>query len=67
MAKIKFVDKNRLKSLQLSKITPSTAQQSAAHSDERLTSYGQKTVQKQPKWPFWQFLVKNGRFWAITC
>ena len=40
--KFEFVEKNRLKSLQLSKFTPSTAQQSAAHSDDRLKSYGQK-------------------------
>ena len=43
MAKIRFVEKSRLKSLQLSTFTPSTAQQSAAHSDDRLKSYGQKT------------------------
>jgi hypothetical protein len=42
MAEIRFVEKNGLKSLQLSKFTPSTAQQSAAHSDDRLKSYGQK-------------------------
>ena len=43
MAKMKFIGKNRLMSLKLSKFTPSTAQQSADHSDERLKSYGQKT------------------------
>jgi hypothetical protein len=37
------MQKNHLTSLKLSKFTPSTAQQSAAHSDERLKSYGQKT------------------------
>ena len=41
--KMKFIEKNHLKFLKLSKFTPSTAQQSAAHSDERLQSYGQKT------------------------
>jgi hypothetical protein len=41
--KLKLDEKYRLKSLQLSKFTPSTAQQSAAHSDDRLKSYGQKT------------------------
>ena len=43
MAKMTFIGKNRLMSLKLSKFTPSTAQQSADHSDERLKSYGQKT------------------------
>ena len=40
---MKFVEKNHLTSLKLSKFTPSTAQQSAALSDERLKSYDQKT------------------------
>ena len=44
MAKMKFIGKNRLIFLKLSKFTPSTAQQSADHSDERLKSYGQKTA-----------------------
>ncbi len=44
MAKMKFIGKNRLIFLKLSKFTLSTAQQSADHSDERLKSYGQKTA-----------------------
>ena len=44
MKKMKYVEKIHLKSLKLSKFTPSTALQSVAHSDERFKSYGQKTA-----------------------
>ena len=44
MAKMKFVEKNHLMSLKLSKFTLSTAQQLAAYSDDQLKSYGQKTA-----------------------
>jgi hypothetical protein len=45
--KMKVVNESRkkyLKSLKLSKFTPSTAQQSATNSDNQLKSYGQKTA-----------------------
>jgi len=66
MAKIKFVEKNGLTSLKLSKFTLSTAQQSAAHSDERLKSYGQKTAVFGHFWLNWLKMVKNRCFLAIT-
>ena len=60
---MKFVEKNHLTSLKLSKFTPSTAQQSAALSDERLKSYGQKTVIFGHFWSKWPFWPKISVFW----
>ena len=56
---MKFVEKNHLTSLKLSKFTPSTAHQSAAHSDERLKSYCQKTAFFGQKQHFWGKIVKK--------
>ena len=42
--KLKYVEKNHLTSLKLSKFTPSTTLQSVADSDERFKSYGPKTA-----------------------
>ena len=74
---MKCVEKNHLTSLKLSKFTPSTAQQSAALSDERLKSYSQKNCffghfgQNGPKTLFFGhtllFFAKKNISWFYTC